>query len=168
MLSNDQFLQEVYKIIQTKHPDAKMGVLSPSEELVISILVEQGDYRVAVEPRTLENLLVNEPYDLLGIKQMELEVLKYEGLRVLFVSQKRWQMEENYQQDILNQLDTLLNDKNVDDQFQERLSRSYSEVLENKVTPKAEKTKKTKKTQLHESCTIRNQGIGWCNVQPYC
>eukprot|EP01026_Neomeris_dumetosa_P041037 TRINITY_DN3395_c1_g1_i7.p1 TRINITY_DN3395_c1_g1~~TRINITY_DN3395_c1_g1_i7.p1 ORF type:complete len:464 (-),score=53.86 TRINITY_DN3395_c1_g1_i7:266-1657(-) len=98
----DEFVQEVFESIKKFYPEAQCGVLIQDDELLISILVEEGGKKVAIEPRSYDKLLKGEPYLLLGTLQSELSVCEKLGYCIVVVTEHQWR--ENGKEDTLQRI----------------------------------------------------------------
>eukprot|EP01024_Parvocaulis_polyphysoides_P031808 TRINITY_DN28645_c0_g1_i4.p1 TRINITY_DN28645_c0_g1~~TRINITY_DN28645_c0_g1_i4.p1 ORF type:complete len:362 (+),score=76.58 TRINITY_DN28645_c0_g1_i4:88-1173(+) len=107
-IKNDQFVGEVFEKVKGSYSEAGCGVEISDGDLLVSILLENGGKKFAIEPLSSDKFVLteneSEQQDLVGIKQSELDVISSKGYQVVPVSESKWSDNVVYQDEIINSL----------------------------------------------------------------
>eukprot|EP01025_Chloroclados_australasicus_P069125 TRINITY_DN96_c1_g1_i4.p1 TRINITY_DN96_c1_g1~~TRINITY_DN96_c1_g1_i4.p1 ORF type:complete len:513 (-),score=52.57 TRINITY_DN96_c1_g1_i4:349-1662(-) len=100
---NDHLI-DVFQSIQEQYQDAQFGVTVLDGEVAIPMLVENGEQKVVVQPVSGKDFVLNVPGRLLESKKAEYGILENLGYQVQEVISQKWYEEDDYKNQVLNEL----------------------------------------------------------------
>eukprot|EP01025_Chloroclados_australasicus_P040459 TRINITY_DN4226_c0_g1_i5.p1 TRINITY_DN4226_c0_g1~~TRINITY_DN4226_c0_g1_i5.p1 ORF type:complete len:489 (+),score=59.70 TRINITY_DN4226_c0_g1_i5:157-1467(+) len=108
-VEQDNYMLDVLQTIQQQFQDAQLAVTVLDGEALIPILVENDEYKVAIQPVTHKEFVLNAPNRLLESKNAENGIVQALGYLIQTVSSQKWYQDDNYKENVMNELSQRLN-----------------------------------------------------------